>query len=335
LFLFLLVTILSLLLWLYSCGSTDPIVQPKEIPTPVQPEPIEPISPPPPLTPEQRQLQKDDLYRHIVEPICEEQEDTVPGPVIRHFYDSKIEKDEDLDFGSIGDLSAYCYPYVYAHINLMLGTGMSGKCSHETRVRGKDCPWYHMCIWPPDKDKFISAAILQGAVWEFELIYLAQRVLMKYDKGIFLDVGANIGQYTLLAAAMGFKVFAFEPVPNHVEMIRRSLYLNGWPDRVHLYQNGIADYRDKVIINLHKDNQGGATIEKIASKEDETQTDFRFQARQTIDLVTFNDVLPEIDRYYPDLDIVFWKADIEGYEPRMFRGASNLLSQKKNPSDFD
>jgi len=146
-----------------------------------------------------------------------------------------------------------------------------------------------------------------------------------------LDVGANIGQYTLLAAAMGFKVFAFEPVPNHVEMIRRSLYLNGWPDRVHLYQNGIADYRDKVIINLHKDNQGGATIEKIASKEDETQTDFRFQARQTIDLVTFNDVLPEIDRYYPDLDIVFWKADIEGYEPRMFRGASNLLSQKKIP----
>jgi len=114
-------------------------------------------------------------------------------------------------------------------------------------------------------------------------------------------------------------------------MIRRSLYLNGWPDRVHLYQNGIADYRDKVIINLHKDNQGGATIEKIASKEDETQTDFRFQARQTIDLVTFNDVLPEIDRYYPDLDIVFWKADIEGYEPRMFRGASNLLSQKKIP----
>lgn len=48
---------------------------------------------------------------------------------------------------------------------------------------------------------------------------------VKYDKlslptdplkGIVVDAGANIGQYTLIAAAIGTKVYAFEPVPNHV-----------------------------------------------------------------------------------------------------------------------
>lgn len=34
--------------------------------------------------------------------------------------------------------------------------------------------------------------------------------------GIVIDAGANIGQYTLLAASAGQTVFAFEPIPEHV-----------------------------------------------------------------------------------------------------------------------
>jgi len=147
--------------------------------------------------------------------------------------------------------------------------------------------------------------------------------------GIFLDVGANIGQYSVLAAAMGHIVFAIEPIPEQVDMIQRTAKLNGFQDRTHTFRNGVSDYYSQVHINIHKTNKGGSTIDRINSSLDETIADSRFYDRVAIDLITIDDLLPIIDSTYPDLEIVFWKADIEGYEPRMFRGAPNFLSTKK------
>lgn len=33
------------------------------------------------------------------------------------------------------------------------------------------------------------------------------------------------------------------------EMLKKSVALNGWSERVHIYQNGLADYRSKTVCN--------------------------------------------------------------------------------------
>jgi len=114
-------------------------------------------------------------------------------------------------------------------------------------------------------------------------------------------------------------------------MINLTAKLNGFEKRIHIFRNGVSDYVSTANINLHKNNKGGSTIDRINSTEDESKTDIRFETRVEIDLIRLDDTLPIIEEYYPDTEIVFWKADIEGYEPRMFRGAYKLFSLKKPP----
>jgi len=49
---------------------------------------------------------------------------------------------------------------------------------------------------------------------------------------VVLDVGANIGLYTMLAAKRGAKVFAIEADPLNAALLRNNVRLNGFEDRV-------------------------------------------------------------------------------------------------------
>jgi FkbM family methyltransferase len=266
-------------------------------------------------------------YKDIVSPLCEPQPDTTT-PKVNHEY---VTKSTEVDRTDIMALRQFCSPYVYTHIQLQLGENDWSECAVGSKKRGKNCRWYHMCVWPAEEDTYVSKRIQEGELWEPELIEFAKYMLSKGEPGIVLDVGANIGEYTILAAALGHTVFAFEPIPAHVEMIQLSAQLNGVQEQVHIFRNGVADYVSETFINLHKSNKGGSTIDKINASQDETQTDARFFTRVGIDLITMNDVLPIINSLYPDEDIKFWKADIEGYEPRMIRGSFKLLEEKKPP----
>jgi len=236
----------------------------------------------------------------------------------------------DVRLNDVATLQQFCEPYVYTKFYLRLGLNNKKDCAPESITRGKDCEWYHMCVWEEQEDIFISRRIILGGVWEEELVRLSVDIMWN-KSGIVIDAGANIGQYSLTAAFLGHKVFAFEPIPQHVDMIRRSAALNGVSPRIHLFRNGLSDYNTQTFIYFHKNNKGGSTIERLDAHEDETATDTRFipGSRIKINLITLDDVLPIMNDLYPKLDIAFWKADIEGYEPRMFRGAQKLFYQKR------
>src|SRR5207248_910045 len=62
-------------------------------------------------------------------------------------------------------------------------------------------------------------------------------VLRPSDK--FIDVGANVGSYTVLAAgAVGSRVFAVEPIPTTFGFLRRNVALNGLGELVRCWQGG-------------------------------------------------------------------------------------------------
>lgn len=50
----------------------------------------------------------------------------------------------------------------------------------------------------------------------------------KLEKGdLFLDVGANIGAYSVLCGCLGAEVIAFEPAPDTARLLRENVALNG------------------------------------------------------------------------------------------------------------
>jgi hypothetical protein len=58
-------------------------------------------------------------------------------------------------------------------------------------------------------------------------------------------------------------------------MIKKTLSLNGFSSRVHLFRNALSDYRTATSINYHKNNKGGATIENI-NKNMNVNDSYRF-----------------------------------------------------------
>ena len=58
--------------------------------------------------------------------------------------------------------------------------------------------------------------------------------LVKYLKksSVFVNVGANIGYYTCLAAHMGITTYAVEPLPSNIRLLEKNIIQNDFEDRV-------------------------------------------------------------------------------------------------------
>ena len=95
-------------------------------------------------------------------------------------------------------------------------------------VPTKTNPSFHVCTYHPSVDRFISSALVSDGIWEPYITPIVQRALNKYPDAAFIDVGANLGYYSILAARMGHHVIAVEPALENV----RRLHQGAWVSRV-------------------------------------------------------------------------------------------------------
>jgi len=75
-----------------------------------------------------------------------------------------------------------------------------------------------VCLHPDDDDVHVSRHLRQDGLWEPHIVRLFQNLLFQNPHLGVIDIGAHIGQYSLLAATMGRRVVAVEP---HVASLRR------------------------------------------------------------------------------------------------------------------
>jgi FkbM family methyltransferase len=125
---------------------------------------------------------------------------------------------------------------------------------------------------------------------------------------LFLDVGANVGSYTVIAAgAVGARVVAVEPVPSTFAHLGDNILLNGLAGRVSMKCLSLSDRAGLVrftsdldsVNHILADGEEGACIEVPAT---------------TLDDLVGNDVPVAI------------KIDVEGHEFAVLRGAEKTLS---------
>ena len=126
-----------------------------------------------------------------------------------------------------------------------------GRC-----VRLATTPSPVVCVHEPTVDRYVSAAILAGGVWEANAVRCFQ-YLLNLDRTLaVVDIGANIGQYTLLAAAMGRRVVAVEARLVHVQMMQRSVVYGRLSTHVTLVHNAVSDRREWAALYARRDNPG-------------------------------------------------------------------------------
>ena len=75
------------------------------------------------------------------------------------------------------------------------------------------CP---ICTYPIKEDKYISKSVIETGLYQPTLTSILKLLLSLTQNGVFLDLGANFGYFSIWSACLGFKVVAFEAVTSNV-----------------------------------------------------------------------------------------------------------------------
>ena len=135
--------------------------------------------------------------------------------------------------------------------------------------------------------------------------------------GLMLDVGANFGYYSLLAAKLGCRVVAWEPVPIFRAFVETAARLNNLTHRIHLRSAVVSDVPG-VRINLTvplKGIWGTASVNGL--NVDPSIPSPKYQVGAVSE--TLDQVVRE--------KACILKLDVEGYEPSVLRGAARFLKE--------
>jgi|HubBroStandDraft_6_1064221.scaffolds.fasta_scaffold11997_3 FkbM family methyltransferase len=164
-------------------------------------------------------------------------------------------------------------------------------------------------------DKFISSQIVQTGEWEPFETHLLQCFLRPGD--VFVDIGANIGWYTIIAASIvggNGHVYSFEPAEANFELAARNLVLNGLQN-VTLERLAISDHTGTDLLFLSEENLGDHRL--FAS--DETRLS------QTVSVTS-------LARYFEDnpTPIRMLKLDAQGSEAKIFEGLPDDFVRRRN-----
>ena len=139
---------------------------------------------------------------------------------------------------------------------------------------------------------------------------------------VLVDVGANVGMYTIWAAkTRGTKVFAFEPEAQNYALLNRNIALNALGDRVKAYCLALSDQDGYSELNLSSLQVGGSCHslgERVDFKHEPMTPAFSQGciAARLDDLVAAG-VVP------PPHHI---KIDVDGFEPKVIAGSRNVLA---------
>ncbi len=146
--------------------------------------------------------------------------------------------------------------------------------------------------------------------WRFdkkERNFIKQRLR---EDGIFIDIGANIGIYTLTAAkylGKGGKIISFEPNPEAYERLRYNISCRSkeslYPD-IEALNIGLSSKQENISLYLDEGNLGAGTI---------LQTDSSQRTAVTIKCCPLLSILEE--KNIAEID--FLKIDIEGAEDKV------------------
>lgn len=160
-------------------------------------------------------------------------------------------------------------------------------------------------------NNFISAWVA-SSIYKKEL-----RNYFNITEGIFVDIGAHIGKYTILVGKKlngSGKVIAIEPEKNNFKILKKNISLNKL-NNIHAINVGCFSENKKTKLFIDREGTGAHSISNQISKKYEE-----------IDVRKLDDVLSQLK--IKKVDLI--KIDVEGAEVNVLKGSLKTL-KKSHP----
>jgi len=162
------------------------------------------------------------------------------------------------------------------------------------------------------KDEEVSQSLLRYGVYGKLETKLVENLVKK--RMTVLDIGANIGYYTLIAAkkvGRGGKVFAFEPEPSNYDLLCKNIKINKLHNVVPI-PKAVSDSANITKLYLSPVNRAEHSFCKYRG----TSATF-----VNVETIVLDDFLKD--------KIDFIKMDIEGAEMEALKGMQNIIRNNK------
>lgn len=129
-----------------------------------------------------------------------------------------------------------------------------------------------------------------------------------------LDIGANIGYYAILECSLlgKGKVYAFEPDPRNIEILKKNIKLNGLNKKIKVYPYAVAEKECSRKFYLNRETNLSGFVRRNGKSSS--------ILAKCIKLDNF-DRINKID---------FIRMDVEGYECLVIDGMINFLKRKES-----
>lgn len=172
-------------------------------------------------------------------------------------------------------------------------------------------------------------------LWRVSSIYVKEIGTVDLIRGelregdVFCDIGANIGLYSLMAAARvgaSGQVYAFEPLAANFASLVENIRINGFCDRTTPLSVALTDAPGMFpfhYLSLEPGSSGSQLHEAI----DDSETGFQPLVTEMKFGTSVDELIQTGSLRHPDVV----KIDVDGNEARILRGMRGLLSGERRP----
>lgn len=170
-----------------------------------------------------------------------------------------------------------------------------------------------------DPRNWIDNRLLAGAPYENAQLAFVRGEIERRGLGQVVDIGANIGLYTVLLGreATVTAVHAFEPVRRNYNQLLGNVFANRLDMKVTAHRFGLGDETHEVVIHVDPTSTGVSRLDLTTTARNLSV----FTEQETIQVRRLDDVLSL------DGETIFVKIDVEGMAEAVLRGMSRLLDR--------
>jgi len=157
----------------------------------------------------------------------------------------------------------------------------------------------------------VGIAILANNFETAELEFITNQLT---NDSVFIDIGSNIGVYSLVVASKSsdIQVHAFDPIKLNTNLLASSIDINSFSN-ITVNKTCVGDYDGKVEFSISSDSAYSSILDSGRKPE----------------IKKVNLPIVKLDTYIRDMGICkidIIKIDVEGAEKLVILGASNILS---------